>query len=52
MIGIVVQRSDAHLREVLKLYEKRYRSNFARDSLKKSGNLVVRTSFSPWLSLI
>ncbi|TDZ60634.1 Annexin A7 [Colletotrichum trifolii] len=40
MIGIVVQRSDSHLREVLKLYEKTYRSNFARDALKKSGNLV------------
>ncbi|KAK2000402.1 annexin ANXC4 [Colletotrichum falcatum] len=40
MIGIVVQRSDSHLREVLKLYERTYRSNFARDALKKSGNLV------------
>ncbi|KAK2064728.1 annexin ANXC4 [Colletotrichum caudatum] len=40
MIGIVVQRSDSHLREVLKLYERTYKSNFARDALKKSGNLV------------
>ncbi|CCF38207.1 annexin ANXC4 [Colletotrichum higginsianum] len=40
MISIVVQRSDSHLREVLKLYERTYRSNFARDALKKSGNLV------------
>ncbi|KAF6826066.1 annexin ANXC4 [Colletotrichum musicola] len=40
MISIVVQRSDSHLREVLKLYERSYRSNFARDALKKSGNLV------------
>ncbi|OLN96357.1 Annexin A7-like protein 2 [Colletotrichum chlorophyti] len=40
MISIVVQRSDSHLREVLKLYERSYKSNFARDALKKSGNLV------------
>ncbi|KAH7037550.1 uncharacterized protein B0I36DRAFT_236795 [Microdochium trichocladiopsis] len=40
MLQIVIQRSDSHLREVLKLYEKTTRSNFARDSLKKSGNLV------------
>ncbi|CRK44788.1 hypothetical protein BN1723_006314 [Verticillium longisporum] len=40
MIGIVVQRSDEHLREVLKTYERAYRTNFARDALKKSGNLV------------
>ena len=41
MIQIVVLRSDEHLREVLKLYEKVCRSNFARDALQKSGNLVV-----------
>lgn len=41
MISIVIQRSDAHLRAVLKEYEHHYRSNFARDALKKSGNLVV-----------
>ncbi|CRJ79379.1 hypothetical protein BN1708_000003 [Verticillium longisporum] len=40
MIGIVVQRSDEHLREVLKTYERAYRTNFARDALKKSENLV------------
>ncbi|KAM0333490.1 hypothetical protein ACHAQA_002153 [Verticillium albo-atrum] len=40
MISIVVQRSDEHLREVLKTYERAYRTNFARDALKKSGNLV------------
>ncbi|KAH6604128.1 annexin anxc4 [Trichoderma cornu-damae] len=40
MISIVVQRSDGHLRAVLKEYEHQYRSNFARDALKKSGNLV------------
>jgi hypothetical protein len=41
MISIVVQRSESHLRAVLKEYERHYRSNFARDALKKSGNLVV-----------
>jgi len=40
MINIVVVRSDAHLREVLRLYEATYRQNFAREMLKKSGNLV------------
>ncbi|KAI0125157.1 annexin ANXC4 [Xylariales sp. AK1849] len=40
MIQIVIMRSDSHLRDVLKLYEKSYRTNFARDALKKSGNLV------------
>ncbi|PMD25900.1 Annexin, partial [Hyaloscypha hepaticicola] len=39
MIQIVVVRSDAHLREVLRLYESTYRANFAREMLKKSGNL-------------
>ncbi|KAM3454227.1 hypothetical protein MY3296_003112 [Beauveria thailandica] len=40
MIAIVLQRSDDHLRAVLKEYERRYRGNFAREALKKSGNLV------------
>ncbi|KAL7923390.1 hypothetical protein ACQKWADRAFT_289510 [Trichoderma austrokoningii] len=40
MISTVVLRSDAHLRAVLKEYEHQYRSNFARDALKKSNNLV------------
>ncbi|KAI0119083.1 Annexin [Daldinia grandis] len=40
MIQIVVSRSDNHLREVLRLYEKVVGGNFARDALKKSGNLV------------
>ncbi|KAI1277253.1 Annexin [Xylaria sp. FL0933] len=40
MIQIVLLRSDEHLREVLKLYEKVCGSNFARDALRKSGNLV------------
>jgi hypothetical protein len=42
MISIVVVRSDGHLREVLRVYEQHYRANFAREMLKKSGNLVVR----------
>jgi len=41
MLEIVVRRSDAHLREVLKVYERRYGVNFAREALKKSNNLVV-----------
>ncbi|KAI0863567.1 Annexin [Xylaria cubensis] len=40
MIQIVLLRSDSHMREVLKLYEKVCKSNFARDALRKSGNLV------------
>jgi hypothetical protein len=41
MLEIIVRRSDAHLREVLKTYEKMYGENFARVALKKSNNLVV-----------
>lgn len=41
MIAIIVVRSDAHLREVLRVYDEAYRANFAREMLKKSGNLVV-----------
>ena len=44
MINIVVVRSDGHMREVLRVYEASYRANFAREMLKKSGNLVVRIS--------
>ncbi|CBX94991.1 hypothetical protein LEMA_P114060.1 [Plenodomus lingam JN3] len=40
MLGIVVMRSDAHLREVLRAYERKYQGNFARDALRKSNNLV------------
>ncbi|KAH8601632.1 hypothetical protein B0O99DRAFT_588823 [Bisporella sp. PMI_857] len=40
MIAIVVMRSEAHMREVLRVYEASYRANFAREMLKKSGNLV------------
>jgi hypothetical protein len=41
ILGVVVMRSDAHLREVLRTYERKYQGNFARDALKKSNNLVV-----------
>jgi hypothetical protein len=41
MLEIVVRRSDAHLREVLRVYENLYGENFARAALRKSGNLVV-----------
>lgn len=40
MINIIVVRSDAHLREVLRQYEREYNANFARQMLRKSGNLV------------
>ncbi|KAI4726769.1 Annexin [Aureobasidium sp. EXF-10728] len=40
MLEIVVRRSDAHLREVLKAYERRHGVNFAREALRKSNNLV------------
>lgn len=41
MLEIIVRRSDAHLREVMKTYERMYQENFARAALKKSNNLVV-----------
>ncbi|CAD0109924.1 unnamed protein product, partial [Aureobasidium uvarum] len=40
MLEVVVKRSDAHLREVLKTYERRHGVNFAREALRKSNNLV------------
>ncbi|KAI9163336.1 LOW QUALITY PROTEIN: Annexin A11 [Paramyrothecium foliicola] len=40
MMSIVIQRSDSHLRAIYEEYERVYRGNFARESLKKSGNLV------------
>lgn len=43
MINIIVLRSDKHLREVLHQYEYIYRSNFAKDMITKSRNLVVST---------
>lgn len=41
MLKIVVTRSDNHLRQVLKVFERVYEENFARAALKKSTNLVV-----------
>lgn len=51
MISIVVQRSESHLREILKEYERQYRVNFAREALRKSGNLVVSCTHTHSLSL-
>jgi hypothetical protein len=41
MLEVVVRRSDAHLREVLKAFELRHGTNFAREVLRKSNNLVA-----------
>ena len=49
MIQIIVLRSDSHIREILKVYETSYKANFAREMLKKSGNLVVRISLSQYV---
>ncbi|CAL5866011.1 uncharacterized protein PFLUO_LOCUS218 [Penicillium psychrofluorescens] len=43
MIEIIVLRSDAHLREVLRAYESAYGHNFARAMIAKSRNLVGET---------
>jgi hypothetical protein len=53
MLGVVIMRSDAHLREVLREYERTYHSSFARDALRKSNNLVVRLGpfYTPFLLL-
>ncbi|EAQ90245.1 hypothetical protein CHGG_02180 [Chaetomium globosum CBS 148.51] len=41
MIAIITQRSDSHLREVLRLYTETFSgANLAKEALKKSGNLV------------
>jgi hypothetical protein len=47
MLEIIVRRSDAHLREVLRVYQDLYGENFARAALKKSGNLVVSITTLP-----
>lgn len=44
MINIIIVRSDNHLREVLRVFEEKYRRNFAREMIQKSRNLVVRSS--------
>ncbi|KAL4925914.1 uncharacterized protein BDV17DRAFT_166021 [Aspergillus undulatus] len=43
MMYIIVRRSDSHLREVLRAYEKNYNRNFAREMIQKSQNLVGET---------
>ncbi|KAL4935734.1 hypothetical protein BDV06DRAFT_228552, partial [Aspergillus oleicola] len=43
MIYIIVRRSDSHLREVLRAYEKIYGRNLAREMIAKSQNLVGET---------
>ncbi|EMC98029.1 hypothetical protein BAUCODRAFT_66419 [Baudoinia panamericana UAMH 10762] len=40
MLQVVILRSDRHLREILREYERRYGENFARAALRKSNNLV------------
>jgi hypothetical protein len=42
MLAIVVLRSDSHLRQVLKEYDRVHGAIFARECLRKSSNLVVR----------
>ena len=41
MLDIIVRRSDAHLRDVIRAYEQTYHQSFPRAALKKSNNLVV-----------
>jgi hypothetical protein len=41
MYQICILRSDKHLKEVLRVYEASFRGNFAREMLRKCGNLVV-----------
>jgi hypothetical protein len=45
MLEVCVRRSDRHLRECLRLFEKQEGFNFAKEVLKRSSNLVV--SFYP-----
>ncbi|KAH7057220.1 hypothetical protein B0J12DRAFT_406384 [Macrophomina phaseolina] len=40
ILRIVCSRSDAHLRECMEVYKRKYQSNFAKDVLRKSNNLV------------
>jgi hypothetical protein len=46
MLEICVMRSDRHLRECLRMFEKREGGNFAKLALERSGNLVVSLRFS------
>ena len=49
ILDIVITRSDTHLRDVLKTYERKYQKNFAKECLRKSENLVV--CISPFLKM-
>jgi hypothetical protein len=49
LLEIGVMRRDRHLRECLRLFEKREGSDFARQALDKSKNLVVISSKLPFL---
>ncbi|KAF2757531.1 Annexin [Pseudovirgaria hyperparasitica] len=40
ILELVIKRSDAHLRDVLRTYEVKFQENFAREALRKSNNLV------------
>ncbi|KAI9662112.1 MAG: hypothetical protein M1831_002808 [Alyxoria varia] len=40
ILEIVILRSANHLREVLKMFERTYKANFAKEALRKSNNLV------------
>ncbi|KAF7187638.1 Annexin A7 [Pseudocercospora fuligena] len=40
MLEIIIRRSDTHLKEVLRAYERTFNENFARAALKRSNNLV------------
>lgn len=51
MVKIIMLRSDEHLKEVLRYYEKSYKRNFARDMITTSKNLVVSFAF-PILFLV
>ena len=51
LLEICVGRSERHLRECLKVYERREGGNFAKLALERSGNLVVRQPLLPPLPL-
>ena len=43
MLNIIVLRSDQHLRETMRVFERSYSTNFARAMIEKSQNLVGET---------
>jgi hypothetical protein len=46
MIQIIVLRSNAHLKEMMRIFELTYKRNFAREMISKSQNLVVSGNLS------